>query len=172
MKVATKVSGSMRPRQKTTNRSVSSASETRPSWAAITRCSAVRKLKRQVRAPKNPARWEASCTESEKVSSFLSLLKPEANSWAMITLVRLAAWEPIRVRLSCPPQYGQWWVEMTRPLDWILFSGRKTRTSSRWPQAAQASGAVPVESPRQDVHRYAIAPSASIVLGGPSSGKR
>ena len=42
-----------------------------------------------------PARWAASCTESEKASSFLSLLKAEANSDALQVLVRLAADEPI-----------------------------------------------------------------------------
>ena len=45
------------------------------------------------------ARWAASCTESEKVSSFLSLLNADANSEALQVLVRLAADEPISSRL-------------------------------------------------------------------------
>ena len=63
-----------------------------------------------MRAPKKPARWEASWTESEKARSFLSSLNGEAKAWPMATLPRLAAREPRMVSPLRAPQWGQSWV--------------------------------------------------------------
>ena len=77
----------------------------------MTWASAGRKLSRQVRAARKPARCAASCTESEKAISFLSALKREPNSCCNTTADRLAACEPTMESVLLPSQNGQSWLE-------------------------------------------------------------
>lgn len=111
--------------------------------SSITCASAVRTLFRYVRAPKKPARWAASCTESENAISFLSSLNTLAQLLSTTCEPSVALRAPISNNSFCSPQAGQVLscrVYCAWPITCVFWAvTRNTDNSSWWPQARHSS---------------------------------